>query len=183
MSLIDTLVDNYERFVKIPWDTTLAAPEKVWFVVYDPDQERRLRLRISDFQMATTRARHGWHFVDLTDTFAQWMAANEYRDAYFEQPEDMELALQDFATFVAEKVITELEAPSVNDTTVVAIAGVASMFGLASVSAMIDSVAPHIRGRLLVFFPGHTEGSIFRILDARDGWNYMAIVISANTDR
>jgi hypothetical protein len=29
-----------------------------------------------------------------------------------------------------------------------------------------------IKGRLVVFFPGHLERSNYRLLDARDGWNY-----------
>jgi len=35
-----------------------------------------------------------------------------------------------------------------------------------------------IAGRLLVFFPGEHEGNSYRLLDARDGWNYLAIPIT-----
>lgn len=180
MNEIESLVQEYEHFVKLPWDPSLAGPQKVWFAIYDPAQERRLRLRITEFEMATRRANHEWNFIDLTDSFAQWMAQHEYREAYFEQPEDMELALQDFANHLAELVQKDLEDPAVNDKTVVAIGGIASLFGLVRASALLEAIAPKIQGRLLVFFPGHRDGSNYRLLDARDGWNYLAIPIEAS---
>ena len=61
----------------------------------------------------------------------------------------------------------------------VAVLGVASLFGLLKVSQVVQDVAPHIRGRLLVFFPGEHEGSNYRLLDARDGWNYLAVPITS----
>ena len=33
---------------------------------------------------------------------------------------------------------------------------------------------PDIAGRLVVFFPGSRDGNTYRLLDARDGWNYLA---------
>ena len=41
---------------------------------------------------------------------------------------------------------------------------------------MIES---DIQGRLLVFFPGVYEQDNYRLLDARDGWNYHAVPITA----
>jgi len=41
-------------------------------------------------------------------------------------------------------------------------------------------VEADIRGRLLVFFPGVYEQDNYRLLDARDGWNYLAIPITAS---
>jgi hypothetical protein len=48
------------------------------------------------------------------------------------------------------------------------------------VSALVSEVNDAIAGRLLVFFPGQHEGSSYRLLDARDGWNYLAIPITPN---
>jgi hypothetical protein len=93
MSEIEALVKEYERFVRLPWDHKLAGPQKVWLAVYDPGQERRLRPRLPAFESATLSAGHGWLLLDLTDAFAEWMARHEYRDEYFKQPEDMDLAL------------------------------------------------------------------------------------------
>ncbi|HSH77481.1 MAG TPA: hypothetical protein VLA19_02995 [Herpetosiphonaceae bacterium] len=180
MSEIEDLVKAYKRFVRLPWDRTLAGPQKVWFAIYDPAQERRLRLRIEEFEVATKQAGHGWALLDLTDSFARWMGQHEYRDAYFEQPEDMDLALQDYAETVAGEVRAALQAEGVDENTVVAITGLASLFGLTRASTLFEAVAPAIRGRLLAFFPGHHDGSNYRLLDARDGWNYLAIPITAN---
>ena len=179
MNEIEALVQEYERTVKLPWDQSMAGPQRVWFAIYDPAQERRMRLHVSDFEMATVRAKHTWSLVDITDSFADWMANHEYHEAYFEQPEDMDLALQDYADYVASLVIDGLTAANVDDNTVVAVLGIGSLFGLARASVLMEEVASHIRGRLLVFFPGRRDGSNYRLLDARDGWNYLAVPISA----
>ena len=46
--------------------------------------------------------------------------------------------------------------------------------------ASLPLVEAHIRGRLLVFFPGIYEQDNYRLLDARDGWNYHAVPITAS---
>lgn len=175
MSEIENLLRRYERYVKLPWDNRLAGPQKVWFARYDPAQERRLRLRIGEFEAATTEAGHKWKLVDITDTFAEWMTNHEYRDAYFEKPEDMEMALIDFLDFVADRIRQELNRPDVDENTVMALLGLASLFGLTKVAELIAKVDSEIRGRLLAFFPGQRDGSNWRLLNARDGWNYHAV--------
>lgn len=179
MNEIERLLKAYDQFVRIPWDRSLAGAQKVWFALYDPAQERRLRMRIPDFATATQNAGHGWVVFDLTDSFAHWLAAHDYRDAYFEDPEAMDLALEDFATLVAAQLVALLTDPAVNDQTVVAVVGLASLFGLIRASKLLRMVDAHIRGRMLVFFPGQHDGSNYRLLDARDGWNYLAIPITA----
>jgi hypothetical protein len=47
------------------------------------------------------------------------------------------------------------------------------------VSELLPLVEPFIRGRLLVLFPGVYEENNYRLLDARDGWNYRAVPILA----
>lgn len=179
MSEIEALARAYERVARLRWDHHLAGPQKVWFAIYDPAQERRLRPRLGAFEAATRAAGHGWVLLDLTNAFAEWMASQEYREAYFEQPEDMGLALADFAEAAAQRVTATLTAPEVDQETVVAILGLASLFGLARASELIARVAPLIRGRLLGFFPGRHDGSKYYLLDAGDGWNYLALPISA----
>lgn len=179
MSEIEALLKAYRERVGMPWDRSLAGPQRVWFTVYEPTVERRLRLHLPEFAIATTEAAHGWALVDLTTAFGRWMAGHRYRDSYFRQPERMQHALQDFGKSVAAEVQERLLAPDVDDDTVVAIAGVASLFGLTRVSALIEAVAPAVRGRLLVFFPGRHDGPNYRLLDARDGWSYLAVPISA----
>ena len=182
MSEIEGLLKAYEQYVRLPWDRKLAGAQKVWFAVYDPSQERRLRPRIGAFQAATAAAGHGWRLVDITDAFAVWMAGHEYKDSYFEQPEDMGLALADFADTVADQVRQALKRPDTDEDTVVAVLGLASLFGLARASDLFTKVAPDIRGRLLAFFPGQHDGPNWRLLDARDGWNYHAVPISGGPE-
>lgn len=177
MNRIEALRANYARYVSLRWDRTLPGPQRVWFAVYDPADERRLRLLLPSFEIATREAGHGWRLCDLTDAFARWMAAQDYRDAYFASPEDLRCPHPGFEAFVATRVLGELEAA--HDDTVVAVAGVASLFGFMRVSRLMEMVEHSIRGRLLVFFPGEYEGNQYRLLDARDGWNYHAVPITA----
>ncbi len=184
MSEIELLARNYERFVALPWQNNVAGPERVWFAVYDPSQERRLRLRIPEFEIATKKAGHTWHYVDLTDAFAHWMAGHKYREAYFKRPQLMtDAVLAGFKSTVVDQIISALTAPDVDSGSVVAVGGLASLFGLVLASDVLEAVSPSIRGRMLGFFPGNYENKMYRLLDARDGWNYLAIPITAQAAR
>lgn len=180
MSRIERLFDKYERFIALPWDPSLAGAQKVWFVVYDKTDERRLRNRLENFELATKSAEHGWVLCDLTDSFSRWMAAQEYRESYFESPDDLALLMSDFEADVVNTVKSAWETGGAGEEAVVALAGVATMFGLLKVSRIIEKLTAHIPGRLLVFYPGEHEGNNYRLLDARDGWNYLAVTITEN---
>lgn len=175
----DQLLTEYRNQLRLPWSRTIAGPQRVWMVVYDPELERRLRLRLEEFAIETREAGHNWQLVDLTGAFAEWLAANEYRDAYFAEPELLSGALGGFADALADRLEAALTSPETDDSTVVAVLGTGSLFPMARVSELIDRVASHVQGRLLVFFPGHLDGSNYRLLDARDGWNYLAVLITA----
>ena len=69
----------------------------------------------------------------------------------------------------------ELRECSAND--VLAVDGCGALFGLARISAFLSHVADAIPGRLLLGFPGTHSGGVYRLLDARDGWNYHAVPI------
>ena len=179
MSEIDQLIQSYRQAVAMPWQENIAGPQKVWFAVYDPSQERRLRLKVEEFRLATREAQHEWRLLDLSDSFARWMAGHRYREAYFESPEDIGLALNNYTDYVVQQLRDALAQPGVDANAVVAVLGVATLFGLTRVSTAIEKVAPVIKGRMLVFFPGQHENGNYRLLDARDGWNYLAIPITA----
>ena len=180
MNLVDALLRRYEQVVSGPWDDGLAGQQKVWFAVYEPEQERRLRLRVLEFEQLTRQAGHEWSLIDVTDSFGRWLEGEEYRDAYFEDPEILADRMDDFAQFVADEVTARLDAAGDDD--VVGLLGVGALFGLTSVSKLVQDVAPRIHGRLLVFFPGSYSGSTYRLLDARDGWNYLAVPITAQQE-
>jgi hypothetical protein len=180
MGNVESLCLAYERFIGLPWNVQLAGPQKVLICIYDPRDERRLRTRVGEFEMATRRHRHDWSQIDLTDAFARWMADHDYRESYFESPEDLDMALDDFARSVEECI---WQAAASSNNTVVALLGIGSLFGLARVSRVLEAVATSISGRLLVFFPGERDGSNYRLLGARDGWNYLATPIQAEEPR
>ncbi len=79
----------YRQHITLPWQVGLAAIQRVVFCVYDKTEELRLRVQIKEFELATRQAGKGWLLLDVTDAFPQWMAVQEYRDAYFECPEDL----------------------------------------------------------------------------------------------
>ncbi|MFH1745474.1 MAG: DUF1788 domain-containing protein [Planctomycetota bacterium] len=179
MGRIEQLVENYGRFMALPWAHNLAGAQRVWFAVYDKSDERRLRLRLGEFELATRSAEHGWRLADLSDVFAQWMAAEDYRDSYFASPDDLEMALSGFLDQAALQLKSALQDESVDHSTVVAVHGISCLFGLIKVSGLIQAAESSIRGRLLVFFPGEYENGNYRLLDARDGWNYHAVPITS----
>jgi hypothetical protein len=107
------------------------------------------------------------------------MAATDYREVYFEEPDALTMKLRsDFLQFVVGEMRAVLTASGVDEDTVVAVQGVASLYGFTRVSLVLKEVVKTIRGRLLLFFPGEYENNNYRLLDARDGWNYLAVPIT-----
>ena len=179
MGRIEELATRYRGHIGAPWQRNLAGDQKAIFVVYPKTDERKLRARMELFEMATTKSGRRWCAVDLTDTFAGWMADTDYRDAYFEEPEALAMKLRsDFVQYAAGRLRQALTADSADEDTVVAVQGVACLFGFTRVSLMLKEVVKDIRGRLVVFFPGEYEDNNYRLLDARDGWNYLAVPIT-----
>lgn len=179
MGRIEDLAGNYGYHVNAPWPRTTSGAQRVMMAVYDKDMERTLRARIRLFEQATIAAGHLWKLVDCTRWFAEWMAADEYRDAYFEEPDLLGMKLDgEFRGIVVERLSEELRAADEN--TVVALLGVASLYGFTRVSELVRDVEQVIHGRLLVLFPGTKSENNYRLLDARDGWNYLAHGITAH---
>ncbi|HUY33114.1 MAG TPA: BREX protein BrxB domain-containing protein [Pirellulales bacterium] len=183
MSRIDLLRKNYQRICRLPWDHNTAGPQRVWLAVYDKEDERKLRLRLGLFREATEQAGHHWHAFDCTDAFADWLANppySDYAESYFESPPRLGTApLAAFKKSLAADLSKRLQSVEAPEDTVVAVYGVASLFGFLRISELLPLVEDHIRGRLLVFFPGVYEQDNYRLLDARDGWNYHAVPITA----
>ena len=179
MGRIEDLAARYRSHIGAPWQRNLAGEQKAIFVVYPKTDERKLRARIEVFDDATTSTGHGWHPVDLTDAFARWMADADYRNVYFEEPETLTMKLRSgFVQYVAGRLREALTAEGANEDAVVAVQGVACLFGFTRVSLVLKEVIKDIRGRLVVFFPGEYEDNNYRLLDARDGWNYLAVPIT-----
>lgn len=179
MARIEDLVTSYKTHISAPWQRNLAGAQKTIFVVYPKTDERRLRARMELFEIATKEAGHQWLLFDFTDVFARWMAATDYREEYFRVPSDLTLKLEtDFLHYAAGQLREALTGEQVDENTVVAACGVASLYGFLRVSLLLKELESDIRGRLALFFPGEYENRNYRLLDARDGWNYLAVPIT-----
>jgi hypothetical protein len=177
MGRVEELSERYSQHISTPWQKTIAGAQRVIMVVYDKELERTLRARKLAFENATREAGHDWKELDVSECFAQWMAKDEYRDAYFEEPDDLAMKMEtEFADFVADCIRSVLS--SADEKSVVAVFGAGALFGFTRVSRVLNLVEPDIKGRLVVFFPGQYDQNNYRLLDARDGWNYMAVPIT-----
>ncbi len=177
---IDGLIQAYEKVVNGKWEVTLSSQERIWFLVYDPDMQRKVDFRLSDFENVTKKAGKKWTNISLKDCFPDWMASHEYRDEYFQDPDALVDQLEfDFKSYVTETTLTNISKHKNDKETVVAFTDVASLFGFARLSDLLNHIASEVKGRLLVFFPGEFEKNQFRLLNARDGWSYLARPITA----
>jgi hypothetical protein len=173
MGKIEELAAKFERHIRAAWPRTVAGAQRVILVVYDKELERTFRARKAEFEQRTVGVGYRWVEFDCTRSFSEWMAADEYREAYFENPDDLSVKLKDEFVESVVQPLRELLRSS-DEGTVVAVTGVASLYGFTHISDIIHAVEPDIRGRLVVFFPGSKDGNNYRLLDARDGWNYLA---------
>lgn len=179
-SKIDSLLYNYDKIINEPWSITLSGQEKVWFLVYDPSEQRKMDLRIGDFERYTKRAGKNWMEINLKSCFPQWMAAHNYRQKYFEKPKFIADQIEsDFKKYVISYLQEKLNDAAADENTVVAVTYVSSLFGFLLLSDILKLISPDIKGRLLVFFPGEFANNHYRLMDARDGWNYLARPILA----
>lgn len=179
MTDLESLITNYAVQVTHPWATNLAPPQRCWMVVYGPAEERRLRARLQAFENATISAGKGWELVDITDAPGAWIAQNPYRERYFEKPQLLNAgAIQDFRRYIVAH-IQQAASKAGDADSVVGVLGVGSLFGFAETSWLLNEIAPLIAGRLVVFFPGEYRRNNYRLLGAREGWNYLALAITA----
>lgn len=180
MSRVSDLVDAYEAELRLLWKTGVSGAERVWMLVYPPDLERQVRAQLPEMEMRTTNAHRGWEVVDLSDELGGWIAGHEYAEAFYEDPSDFTSSVVDmFADDLVRRIRERLV--SAGDETVVALVGAASLFPFVRASALIQAVDDAVTGRLLVLFPGRhdPDSHSFRLLDARDGFNYRARVITS----
>lgn len=100
------LAERYKSYIALPWQKDLPAPQRAIFVVYDKADGNAGYGHGKDlFALSTAETGHGGSRCDLTCVFAQWMAATDYRDSYFESPEDLgtQTLRDDFLEHVADQ--------------------------------------------------------------------------------
>ena len=178
MNQIGRLISNYQKFVYLPWSSNLAGRQRVWFAAYPPSEERRVRARIKEFEVATLEAKRRWRLIDITEAPARWLGSHDYRDGYFADPDALVTLEEDLKADIAGRIKGVCQEDGVGQNTVVAVLGAGSLFGFTHVSSLVADLEESIRGRLLVFFPGEYERNLYRFMDARDGFNYMATPIT-----
>lgn len=182
MDRIARLLASYQRHIALPWRPDAAAMQRVVFCVYPETTERRLRARIDEFALAAAQAGHPWRLHDLTDAFPAWMRTQEYADAYFAEPELLESIFPLFLDFIEQRFRAAMAAACADPNVVVALLGVGTLFGFVKVKAVVDRLAPLVRGRLVILFPGSYENNNYRLLDGYDGWDYLATPITADQE-
>ena len=142
---------------------------------YDHSIERRVAAQFHLIETATLGAGRGWRALDLAPLFGRWIAGHRHFNRLLRRPAELATLLSDFETAAADAIIAEAGQATANE--VVALTGIGSMFGLASVSRIVERSAADVPGRLLVAFPGRYERGAYSLLDARESWNYHAAPI------
>ena len=180
MSKIDQLLKNYRRHISIPWQRAAPA-QRVIFCIYNENNERRLRLKIDEFELATRNRDTVGQFLTLliplqTGLQSSVMPLNTSGSLIFYP------CFCPALTYIIQQFTCFLEEKAVDEQTVVALQGAGSLFGLLKVKEVVDHLAPLVFGRLLVFFPGSYEQNNYRLLDGYDGWNYLAVPLTANKE-
>lgn len=182
MSRIKRLLASYSRFVAVPWRDDAAPPQRVIFCVYNENDELKLRAHVDEFEIATKQAGHEWMLFDLTNSFADWLSSQRYAKKYFEKPHLLSTLLPKYQDHIVQEFSLALSENHAGKNTVVALKGVGSLFGFIRVKDVVEKIAPLVAGRLLVFFPGTCENNNYRLLDGYDGWNYLAVRITADKE-
>jgi len=180
MNRIDQLLKNYQSHIQMPLRSGLPATQRIWFAVYPATEERRLINRIDEFELITKEAGHPWVRIDLKGSLARWLGSvdNEERDDWFRNPDAIELyAKTEWKEMLKEFFQKEVARATAPEHTIYALTGLMDLYDYLHVSELIDALEKTFPGFLLVFFPGEREGNTYRFLDARTGWNYLAVPI------
>jgi len=172
---LSSLLKNYESHISLPWSKMISPEERSIFLIYKPEDELKLRARVGEFELATTKYDHPWTLLDVTDSFPNWLAGHDYAEAYFEDPEYLSATYEHFATELIDGFANQVAAQT--DQAVIALFGCGTLFGITSVSDLVKALGAKISGRLVVFFPGEQVGNTYRLLDAKNGWGYLATSI------
>ncbi len=179
-SKVDQLISAFEAVVTEPWSSVLSGQERIWFLVYDPADQRKVDLRIGDFENTTLKSNKRWINISMKQCFPKWMAAHDYKEEYFNDPESLLDQLEaEFKQYAVDFLVSEFERLGADDNTLIAVKDISSLFGFTRLSDVLTGCSYAIKGRLLLFFPGEFDKNHYRLLDARDGWNYLARPITA----
>lgn len=184
MTIAQTILDKLKAQLALPWPQNVSGQERVLMVVYPPSEERRIRRFIDsgEFCQEVQTIGHTWISLDVATLFSEWMAKQEYASRLLMRPErlwDDKGNVKGLEEYLIERVCV---ANALSDgNTAFALVGCGGLFGLFSVSRLIEKVAEHVPGRLVALFPGEYDANhnSYRLLGAKDGWGYLAVPITA----
>ena len=159
MENFEDLARHFQKQIGLTWRDDLAPDYRVWILWYEHTLERRVRGRLHELEAMAHTAGHGWRHIDLAPEFGRWIVQQEYFEGLLEMPEELQGLLPAFAKHLATRVQAALAETGSND--LLAVTGAGSLFGLASLAALMSAVAPDIPGRLLLFFPGRHHAGIY----------------------
>ena len=180
MSRVSELRELYRKHSALPWRPDESPMQRVVLGVYLPADERRLRATVSEFETATKLCGHGWRLLDIESAFGDWLGEEEYAEEYFDSPQTLpSYTRRKFLPYLEGRIRKDAGTAADDPNAVVAIMGTGALFGLQTVKELVEKVAPFVKGRLLVFFPGTYTNNNLRLLDGYDGWDYLAIVLGA----
>lgn len=178
-----TILERLKEHLALPWPDNVSARERVVMVVYPPSDERKLRRMIESGEFASEikTTGHGWVEHDLAPDFSSWLANFEYRDRYLGKPErlwDDAGNVRGLEEYLVAKIAEAAKDMTANDA--LALVGGGGLFGLHSVSTLIERIESRVQGRLVIFFPGEhdAKNNSYRLLGAKDGWGYLAVPIT-----
>lgn len=183
MTLAQTILERLKEHLSLPWPENVSPRERVVMVVYPPGDERKLRrlIQSGEFASEMRTTGHGWQEYDLATEFSAWLAGYEYRDRYLARPDrlwDDAGNVRGLEEHLVKKIADITNVLTRND--VLALIGGGGLFGLHSVSTLIEKIENLHPGRLVIFFPGEHDArnNSFRLLGAKDGWGYLAVPIT-----
>ena len=181
MSRIDQLLTNFRTHASQPLRRDFPLSQRIWFVVYPPEDERKLGPRLPEFELATKDAGLEWVRVDVSGTFAEWIDSRDDKDQLMGDTELVEAyADSGYVDFIKDRLAdaVALHAQKTPERTVFALTGLMELYDFVHVSSILDALDSKFPGVLLVFFPGERENNTYRFLGARDGWDYLAVPIT-----
>lgn len=183
MARLDHLIANYKRHLGIKLRSDMPLSQRVWFLVYPPEEERRLQYRLEEFRIAAAEAGLGWLQIDLTGSFTRWIDTfGEFEKKSILQQQDIieSYARKGFCRYLAETMTRQAtmvpaeQAPK----TIFALTGLMELYDFIDVSSVIDALSKDFPGVLAVFFPGERENTSYRFLNARTSWDYLAVPLT-----
>jgi hypothetical protein len=112
----------------------------------------------------------------------EWLASQRYAKSYFQKPNLLSTLLPKYLTYIETEFAAFLQHKGRRRRLRRRAQGRRVAVRLPEGQGSRGQLAPMVKGRLLVFFPGSYEDNNYRLLDGYDGWNYLAVPITADKE-